>query len=459
MPNATDFISKVYDNLRATFSINNTSDTILQMCWPGFQLSPADFKNQGMPDGSYDPNVATETFSALCNIAPTMNRLTFENSGCEIDDLYQILIASAIPDGTTPDNILSNPIYKLFSDAQFEFANAARGSADGGVTNYYPCKATPSDWYNEASAQFWPSINIGATQVQPATQNSPFIKMGGQKIIDKGLFRVKPESNLDSFKIFKDNLINRRNIFENLLSLQNQSLQNANLKNLSTPLISNSKLALSVTEKENKLVALSALDNRVITNFKKINATTAFTSKSIPRIPFEANLNSELITNNNTFLPPKRETLGISKYITLNQLVSQELPSKAISKDTSGFNISFKYSRVNIDRQWLKFALLNLKNWYIIGTSSGQYSSGNLDSNTGLFPLLPIAFIAIRDLKITADWSSQDLDTIQQSASIGPFDIQNNSINQNTIEVKGLQIIAWISKATPLLPPLSHDGI
>ena len=61
----------------------------------------------------------------------------------------------------------------------------------------------------------------------------------------------------------------------------------------------------------------------------------------------------------------------------------------------------------------------------------------------------------IRDLKITANWSQEDRQNLGNATSFGFFDIRDGSLNQNTLEVKGMQIIAWVSRGMPKLPPLS----
>lgn len=110
---------------------------------------------------------------------------------------------------------------------------------------------------------------------------------------------------------------------------------------------------------------------------------------------------------------------------------------------------------MNIDRPWLKLALLSTKNWWMFDTPAGEYATGSADSNPGMFPLLGTSFIAIRDLKISANWSQEDRNNLGNAASFGPFDLRDGTVNNNTIEVKGLQIIAWISRLMPKLPPLS----
>ena len=109
MPNVTDFMSNVFDLLTNTFSASLPPGTFLQIAWPGISLGPADFKPLDSPGGNYDPNRAEETFSLVSNIAPACSVLRFDNSGFEIDDLYQILIAGAIPQGADPANLAVNP--------------------------------------------------------------------------------------------------------------------------------------------------------------------------------------------------------------------------------------------------------------------------------------------------------------------------------------------------------------
>ena len=49
------------------------------MAWPGYSLSPTDFKPANAPTGPYNASVAEKTFSELANIAPTDDKLSFEN--------------------------------------------------------------------------------------------------------------------------------------------------------------------------------------------------------------------------------------------------------------------------------------------------------------------------------------------------------------------------------------------
>ena len=44
------------------------------------------------------------------------------------------------------------------------------------------------------------------------------------------------------------------------------------------------------------------------------------------------------------------------------------------------------------------------------------------------------------------------------SVSFGPFDIRSKVITQNELRSDGLQVIAWLCKTNPALPPLGDPN-
>jgi hypothetical protein len=443
MSNQIDFISTIYDTLAKTLSIDAKS-TFMQMAWPGYSLSPADFKLSNGLNEPYDSELAQEVFSSIANIVPTFNRTQFENSGYEVDDIYEILLASAIPIDATQGTLEVNPLNRLFSDAQFELLQARRGSKiDPGIF-YYPCKATPTNWYDEAATKSWPTINIKSTDVKPFDpNNSSFGKVGGQSLVNQGVWRLKSD------KI--DNAAMQN-------SLQQQAEQRSRViitaPATKTPIESLSKI------KPLDVAVAATLPVKNPTNLDFTRNSSIFTTKRTPSniLASSATKNNlaKVTVNQNTFDIQGVNNLSMADEIFIKDLIYQQLPTRPVSDETSGLSISFKFCRVNIDRKWLKLALLSTRNWYMFNTLIGEYSTGNSDINPGIFPLLPVSFIAICDLKITANWSKTDLVNIDQAVSFGPFDVRNRTLNQNTLEIQGLQIIAWISKLTPSLPPAAR---
>lgn len=477
MANVADFISTIYDTLAKLLNLESNSQSIfMQMAWPGYSLSPADFKPVNSPNEPYDNDIAREVFSSIANIVPVFNKARFENSGFELDDIYEILIVSAIPVGTTQDDLNVNPLNRLFSDAQFEFLQARRGYKSDPNVFYYPCTATPSNWYDEAAAQFWPTITIKSTDIKPAsTPTSSFTKAGGQVLVNQGVWKLKPDRiDNSSLKTNLQQIVNTKDTLEKqkLRVFDTQAVSilasDVTVPAIRTrPLDANIALATRATMAPRTVTRSTAALRLADTNLMRTpefsnslsiaRNTNIFSTKNVPistfsNSNFKANVQRIDVDQQNLELKNIRD-LNIAQRFLVKDLINQQIPSKPASTATEGYSISFKFCRVNIDRNWFKLALLSNQNWYMFNTSANEYSTGNADNNPGMLPLLPLAFIAICDLKITANWSQEDRMNLDKAIAFGPFDIRNRAFNQNTLEVKGLQIIAWISRLMPSLPP------
>ena len=469
MVNATDFIDKLYSTLAELLNVDESSQSMfIQMAWPGYSLSPADFKPGGSPNSAYDKDIAKEVFSSLANMAPTFNKTKFENSGYEIDDLYEILIASAIPVGATPDTIGTNPMNRLFSDAQFELTQARRGSKSDPNLFYYPCGATPGNWYDEIAAQSWPTISIKSADIKPINKPTPiFREPNGHRDI----WKLRP-TRIDS-TVLKSKLQQTVNLKADKEKQQLQLFQSklgglskrAIAPTLKTkPLdanIAKATRSLSPSARKRSTTSATLLTPSATPEFSKTLAqarnTAVFKTKSTPinilsNSKFKANLQNITVSPQTLELKAAKD-LSFSQKVLATELLNQQLETKPVSTTTNGYSLSFKFCRVNISRSWFKLALLSNKNWYMFNTATQEYSTGSADDNPGMFPLLPISFIAIRDLKITANWSQEDKKNLDRAVSFGPFDLRHRTINNNTLEVKGLQIIAWVSRLMPPLPP------
>ncbi|MEU6821052.1 hypothetical protein ABZ921_10510 [Streptomyces atriruber] len=151
---------------------------------------------------------------------------------------------------------------------------------------------------------------------------------------------------------------------------------------------------------------------------------------------------------------------------------STERTQYSLHTETSNMNISFRFGRIEIRRRWLDSSLTSLRGWSTAGRRPGDYSTGEIsDKNEGIFSLLPTAFIVARDIKISADWGTTDLQratqatSIRSSVGIGPFSLsgsyQNSSSTRRfassfdgtTLTVPGMQIVAWLSSLVPYSPP------
>ena len=455
MANATDFIAGVYDVLANTFNMGSSPppNLFMQMAWPGISINPDDLKDSS---GRYDTALAEEIFSSLANIAPALSKSKFENSAFYVDDIYDIILSCARPNGVADSELEVNPMYKLFADAQYEFSTYTKGSISDPSAFYRPCKATPSNWYDERSASSWTNINIESKQIKPVNKHdvkSPFVRFNGMKLVEKGIMKIKSDKiiNVPLKSRLVTNNINSNTLFERDIKTKSftttPSLDQVNtqkvFKDFKTTrakqptLIQNNSFKVKMASTNLKNTIKRPLP---YTRFAK-NATLLENVKIQDINPQKLTLNSRIFSAKDT--------------IFINEMLIKDLPYKE-SVGSDGFGISFKFCRVNIDRPWMNLALLAMPGWSIYGASQGQYSTGSSDNNPGVFPMITTSFILISNVSITANWSDIDKTNLANAISFGPFDIRNSTFNQNKLEIKGMQIIGCFSKLTPILAPIAY---
>jgi hypothetical protein len=125
---------------------------------------------------------------------------------------------------------------------------------------------------------------------------------------------------------------------------------------------------------------------------------------------------------------------------------------------------TFQFLRVSIQRRWLDTTLFHLPGWLLGGISPGMFSNGSIEGNTGIFPLLPVEFVAVKQIRISGTWSEGDKQaasaalTAGSSASFGPFtltqgDAVHGAFDGSSLTIPGIHILAWLCTPVPFLPP------
>ncbi|MBK8955280.1 MAG: hypothetical protein IPM34_06965 [Saprospiraceae bacterium] len=454
MANAIDFIASVYNTLANAFNMGGSPppNIFLQMAWPGIPINSDDLKNNS---GQYDKLLAEELFTSLANIAPTLSKSKFENSAYYIDDLYDIILSSARPNGIPDTDLGTNPMFKLFADAQYEFGQYVRGSNVDPLEIYHPCKATPTNWYDETAAAFWTKVTIESNKIKPVDltdKSSPFIRSNGLKLIEGGLIKMKsPNAIIEPIKSRMNNIITSNklavaNKYNTKIYTTTPSLFQLNtekvFKELDTPMANKTYEMLNNKFKEKLLTA------NTLTKIKRPIPINSFVKneKLIKNVKIQDINSDQLLIKPNIY--------SAKNSIFLNDLLIKDLPTQnSIGADS--FGISFNFCRVNIDRPWLNLALLSMPGWNIYGGTQGQYSTGTAENNPGIFPMLTTSFVLISNVNITANWSVTDKENLASAVSFGPFDIRNSTFNQNKLEIKGIQLIGCFSRLTPVLAPES----
>jgi hypothetical protein len=463
MPDITDVFSTLHDSLIGL--LKPAAGAVMQMSWPGFALSPSDFKPTANPAGPYDPQIAEETFSRICDIVPAADDLRFQDSGFEIHDVYEALIFGATPGGGTPDPS-TNPMYKLLLDAQFNFLQAAKGSIEDPMLNYYPCKATPIDWYNESSTA-WQPFSINPVQIKPASPASQFVKLGGTQLVNQGVLRVAaPAVTSTQLQLKLQNAVAARTVAGEAMT-RTPAISSAAGHFAAAPLAAAPLAAASTAVKPADPIRAQVLARsggtltdaaKLKTALVQLNSQAAF-KKSVQATPAAAALKvpaPALIDASKAQVVAR--TAPVNQRVYLDRLLVEQMPKTSI-QTTSEWNLSFRYCLVNMTRGWLNNTILNLPGWYFPGTPAAFFSAGVAGQTLPQFPMLPHAFLAIRDLRISAKWSPQDLDNLSKAVSFGPFDIRNRVIVKNELHSDGLQVVAWLSNKTPQLAPTKDPSL
>jgi len=183
--------------------------------------------------------------------------------------------------------------------------------------------------------------------------------------------------------------------------------------------------------------------------------------------------------------------------------------SYTFHNDAKNLSISISYMLCTINRPWLIGDLFYLRDWYLVGNSKNTISDGTIGGQVGnkdqVLPMIPVQFLVVRDVKISAtqsDWGGdgQTLTTMYRDSqsqgnswsagggggfSLGFFSIGGEgshseshatsnfssrdntdsscnfgwSFDGETLQIKGAQIMAWLSEVVPANAPLDDPGL
>lgn len=151
--------------------------------------------------------------------------------------------------------------------------------------------------------------------------------------------------------------------------------------------------------------------------------------------------------------------------------VSGGKEEKTAHMDAQNLTLEAELIAVSIKRPWFNPLLLSMKDWYVLGYDKNGISNGDSRDLKGVMPLVPTGFVVARNVKITADFSEEDKKFVSSSISTkasggwGPFSVSGSysqsssksdfqsKFDGGTLQLPGLQLIAWISAITPACPP------
>lgn len=433
----------------------------------GSVISDQDFIDPNHPEAGYLPALATEKFSDLVNHIPidAGDGVNIVLSADLIDSTYFFRILSSsmpfVPSGI--DDSMKQATIETFSAVKAEclkiWENLKLESITGLMLQYKPSLATPANWYDKSNNDIWTSHLFQISETASDKIPSPPNQLWKLKLRDFAMLKVL---QLPPKKINIPDQI-PLNIVEHILKLKEDSsrFQLQNTPDLTAPQLVQpvgeevrqirpftDRMQVTAQIDEPLLQAVSA--DRQMENASRM---TPEIEKSRGRVAFRDNtalLNDVDLKNSvalHTSYLQEFEILDVSKKLILSQFIGTAVPTEPVR--TNSISISFDYCLVNIRRPWYVDAFINEKSWCIPTVPKGQLTTNGPGVNLAM---LPIGFVAIRNLNIEANWTSADITSAATATDFGPFKVATNIVD-NKLSHPGMQIIGWMLQKMPDLPP------
>jgi len=385
-------------------------------------FTDSDFLNPLHPEQGPRPEIAHELLCTTVDCVPyldpeghTVSFLT----GARLSDLYHDeIVDPAIP--FVPTNVTDDAekqaridafitakadAIKLWKDS--DFASLLEGSS----VKIRAANAEPGKWWDKTDANVWKNKSFqvkGATTVpgQPAPPTNKLLRM---KVSD--------------------------NVLQSVIQAQVVSQAAPQLSPaVGRPTVMLSRPAMLMAQP----VFTAALANNT-TRLESIRTTPAVRRE----VMFDPSLTTIDMHNE---VAPKIAVFPFRQRQELIELLATEAPRQPVV--TNDVTISFDYCAVNITRSWLHRALIYNPSWCIPGQGKGKLSAND---RHGL-PVLPVGFVAFKNLSIQAPWTPEDITNLEQAEQFGPFNFDSKVVN-GAITHTGIQIVGWILQTVPDLPP------
>jgi hypothetical protein len=457
--NQDAMLQAIYDTLFSAFTsppaqaagqgASQADQTYLTLEWPGLQIDVSQFANPWSPQNKDGSTEATENLSFLVDKTQSLNPISAQN-GQTVSNIYKSVVnANVVPppvdpaaqtqydaavaflqaDGTDYDDAskpitvkVDSPVYTNYKRKKKAYDNAVIAL----MSNYFQYDPSKPD-----EARKWSLI--GPTFVDAV--NTAWDDMANAQ-------KTKIEDNL---AILSQSSNNQVGVVFNDAKAQFNILRRASLTNPGL----------------NYWASYASP-----ANWYASSAADDWTDVTID----SGSLHSSSHSDYSSISTGGSASWGLW---SVGGSFSKQDSHESMHQETNSLKVSFKFARVDITRPWLNFLLFSMNGWNL-GDAYPPSGLSNGTKNQGLnmpFPLLPTSFIAVRDLKITANWATEDSSLVQSkldtkaSFGWGPFAVSgsysqgstdkkfDSSFDGRTISNDGLQIIGWVNTVVPICPP------
>jgi hypothetical protein len=414
--NPADFVSALYGatigDPHAAGGVQSGSSSYATLEWPGVPLDPGQYGNIWASDNQTGSPEALENFTSLVDDdVPALSPL-YQPTGISLPQIFALILQATVPPG---------PIANTFANAQASFAGVVRGSLQDPQVMFHPSWPVPRTWCDAAGESGWTTVSIGgASPVTPPPPPANLRPLLTREALLGWRVAAAPKVVTPVPVV--------RSVPHSLAVAAPAAVARPEQTQRMTPALTRA--------------TLSALRPQVPQVTPK-PATSAMSAATLARLDAMPGMR---VAPRPIIAPTPVVALPPPQPVTATQL-----------------GATFRYKRVSIQRQWIDATIFRLPGWSIGGVPAGAISNGKADSNPGMLPLSPAAFIAVKDVSISGSWSDSDKTAATAAlsgssiASFGPFALTGGSgaatFDGTTLKVPGIQIIAWICEVMPMLPP------
>ena len=430
------------------FKTADSSQVVFRFDRFGSVVSDDDFIDEKNPEAGQLEVLARERFSDLVNRAPLDegDGLNIVLSGNSIDSIYhdQLLLGSQpfIPEGT--DEATKQAIFDSFNAMKHEAIRAWEQlevlSLSGLMLEYKPSRAFPEDWYDSRSNESWTDQTFKISEppgTRPATDSAaPTTQLWRMKVSDAKLRSVLAAGaeEADAEEEGGDSSPTPR---ARVRDHRGSALMRATPRARGLPAVRTRAVPAASSVGRGSIRARLTPSLRAAALDPTILKAAGLRGRRPPAARALGGLSDGL---------RRAKFLDIKRRVAVSQVIAEVAPTKPVTTDE--MSIAFQYCLVRIDRPWLKSGFITPSSWYVPGVPKGSLTA----TEGGLMPLLPIGFVAIRNLKISANWSADDVAKASEATDLGPFRIGGHIAN-NQVSHPGLQVIGWLLQKLPELPP------
>jgi hypothetical protein len=388
-----DHFADLYDRDRGAAAGN----TILAFEPIGQPVAISDFKVRPQ-DAEFSQPIADERQTDMVDDIPTISEGVFIDTGRNVDDFYFSLIAGATSD---PHADTWQGFSSLKSEALRKWENHRRASIVDPAIIYHPSLTKPSGWFRPEADENW-------------TRND--FSVGAPPAPAPAVVRPRIDAKVTHWKFSAPQA-------EAVAAVA--VVPPAQIRQRATPF-----------RRVGVAAAVAPADESV-----RITA-------DLRAVPLNAVGHRELniwAAQNVAITPLLRDRIAV------NRQIAPMLPSQPAVEPN--FKIGFRSIIVEVERSWLFEPFLHDRSWRLPGYGSGAFARGASEAMEGLMPAIPMAFIAIKGLEISATWSADDRSQIGTRVGFGPFSLVGSVFANDVLSCPGIQIIGWICQVMPLLPP------